>query len=220
MTTTTSSQQPPKRQDVAQAYAAETGERKEYAGTLPLCNKCKFHHNGPCTAKCVNCKKVGHLTRDCWNPTTTNNQRTITCYECGNQGHYKSDCPKRKNQNHENQTGGTRARGVFEHEHVVMNPTSAGMSNTTSPALKLTEIKQLAIKRIQRISLTGFPAQSVGSSNTYVLDLPCLLVLITGTSQSRQHVDTSLIHIESRKSPTSVLFDDDTGRISIRHCEY
>ncbi|GJS68144.1 integrase, catalytic region, zinc finger, CCHC-type containing protein [Tanacetum coccineum] len=31
---------------------------------------------------------------------------------------------------------------------------------------------------------------------------------------------TSLIHIESYKSPTAVLFDDDTGRISIRHCEY
>ncbi|GJT39869.1 hypothetical protein Tco_0939734 [Tanacetum coccineum] len=44
--------------------------------------------------------------------------------------------------------------------------------------------------RIQRISLTGFPAQSIGSSNTDVLDLPCLLVLITETSQSRQHVDT------------------------------
>ncbi|GKA24926.1 hypothetical protein Tco_0710959 [Tanacetum coccineum] len=40
---------------------------------------------------------------------------------------------------------------------------------------------------IQRISLTGFPAQSVGSSNTDVLDSPGLLVLITGTSQSRQH---------------------------------
>nr|GFA47954.1 hypothetical protein [Tanacetum cinerariifolium] len=32
----------------------------------------------------------------------------------------------------------------------------------------------------------SFPSQSVGSSNTDVLDLPCLLVLITGTSQSRQ----------------------------------
>ncbi|GJS77368.1 hypothetical protein Tco_0727249 [Tanacetum coccineum] len=42
-------------------------------------------------------------------------------------------------------------------------------------------------RQIQRISLTGFPAQSVGSSNTDVLDSPCLLVLITGTSQSRQH---------------------------------
>ncbi|GJZ66462.1 hypothetical protein Tco_0623158 [Tanacetum coccineum] len=42
-------------------------------------------------------------------------------------------------------------------------------------------------QKIQRISLTGFPAQSVGSSNTDVLDSPCLLVLITGTSQSRQY---------------------------------
>ncbi|GKA39861.1 hypothetical protein Tco_0732454 [Tanacetum coccineum] len=37
---------------------------------------------------------------------------------------------------------------------------------------------------------------------------------------SHSVVVTSLIHIESRKSPTAVLFDDDTGRISIRHsCE-
>ncbi|GKA98395.1 hypothetical protein Tco_0826332 [Tanacetum coccineum] len=96
----------------------------------------------------------------------------------------------------------------FEHAHLVMNPTSAGMRH-----------HHLHLY-IQRISLTGFSAQSVGSSNTDVLNLPCLLVLITGMSQSRQHVDTSLIHIESRKSPTAVLFDDDTGRISIRHCEY
>ncbi|GJR40672.1 reverse transcriptase domain-containing protein [Tanacetum coccineum] len=105
-------QQPPKRQDVAQAYAVGTGEKKEYVGTLPLCNKCKIYHNGPCTKKCANCKKVDHLTRDCWNPTATNNQRTITCYECGNQGHYRSDCPEQKNQNHENLTGGTGTRGV------------------------------------------------------------------------------------------------------------
>ncbi|GJX61987.1 hypothetical protein Tco_0294887 [Tanacetum coccineum] len=32
-------------------------------------------------------------------------------------------------------------------------------------------------------------------------------------------VDTSLIRKESRKSPTTVLFDVDTGRISIRHCK-
>nr|GEU44205.1 hypothetical protein [Tanacetum cinerariifolium] len=44
-------QQIPKRQNVAQAYAIRTSERKEYAGTLPLCNKYKFYHNGPCTTK-------------------------------------------------------------------------------------------------------------------------------------------------------------------------
>ncbi|GKC25287.1 putative reverse transcriptase domain-containing protein [Tanacetum coccineum] len=105
-------QQLPKRQNVAQAYTTGTGEWKEYAGTLPLCNKCKFHHNGPCTAKCVNCKKVSYLTRDCWNPTATSNQSIITCYECGNQGHYKSDCQELKNRNHGNQVEGTEARGM------------------------------------------------------------------------------------------------------------
>nr|GEZ65641.1 reverse transcriptase domain-containing protein [Tanacetum cinerariifolium] len=38
-----------------------------------------------------------------------------------------------------------------------------------------------------RASLTGFPAQSIKSSNAITLDSPYLLVLITGTSQSRRH---------------------------------
>nr|GEU59398.1 hypothetical protein [Tanacetum cinerariifolium] len=38
-----------------------------------------------------------------------------------------------------------------------------------------------------RTSLTGFPAQSIRSSNAIALDSPYLLVLITETSQSRQH---------------------------------
>ncbi|GJU86954.1 reverse transcriptase domain-containing protein [Tanacetum coccineum] len=105
-------QQSPKRQNVAQAYAAGTGERKEYAGTLPLCNRCKLHHNGPCTVKCGNCKKIGHMTRDCRNHAAARNQRTLTYYECGNPGHYRSDCPELNNQNHGNKVVGTRARGL------------------------------------------------------------------------------------------------------------
>nr|GEU90604.1 hypothetical protein [Tanacetum cinerariifolium] len=105
-------QQHPKKQGVAIAYTIGSGERKEYAGTLPLCNKCKFHHNGQCNVKCVNCKRVGHLTRDCRSPAATNNQINLTCYECENQGHYRSGCPKLKNQNHGNQAGGTGARGM------------------------------------------------------------------------------------------------------------
>ncbi|GJY61624.1 reverse transcriptase domain-containing protein [Tanacetum coccineum] len=105
-------QLPFKRQNVARAYSAGFSEKKEYAGTLPLCNKCKFYHNGPCTVKCTNCKMVGHLTRDCRSPSATNNQRTLTCYECGNQGPYISDCPELKNQNYGNQAGGTKAHGM------------------------------------------------------------------------------------------------------------
>ncbi|GKE06889.1 retrovirus-related pol polyprotein from transposon TNT 1-94, partial [Tanacetum coccineum] len=66
--------------------------------------------------------------------------------------------------------------------------------------------------QFRRTSLTGFPARSVRSSNAIALDSPCLLVLITEMSQSRQH--------ESCKSPTAELFDVDSGRISIRHYEY
>nr|GEW18015.1 hypothetical protein [Tanacetum cinerariifolium] len=84
-------QQPPKKQNVVRAYSAWSSEKKKYAGTLPLCNKYKVHHNGPCIVKYANCKRVGHLTRDCRSLAATNNQRTLTCYECGNQGHYKSD---------------------------------------------------------------------------------------------------------------------------------
>ncbi|GJY14721.1 putative reverse transcriptase domain-containing protein [Tanacetum coccineum] len=42
-----------------------------------------------------------------------------------------------------------------------------------------------------------------------------LAILVTEASQSRQLVETSLIHIESRKPPTVELFDVDSGRISI-----
>nr|GEZ35678.1 hypothetical protein [Tanacetum cinerariifolium] len=42
-------QQPSKKQGVAITYTDGPSERNDYAGTLPLCNKCKFHHNGQCT---------------------------------------------------------------------------------------------------------------------------------------------------------------------------
>ncbi|GKF03254.1 reverse transcriptase domain-containing protein, partial [Tanacetum coccineum] len=103
-------QQQNKRQNTSRAYTVGTGERKEYIGTLPLCNRCKLHRNGPCTVNCRNCKKIGHITQDCRNPATARNQRTLTCYECGNPGHYRSDCPELKNQNHGNQAEGTEAR--------------------------------------------------------------------------------------------------------------
>ncbi|GJR19632.1 reverse transcriptase domain-containing protein [Tanacetum coccineum] len=104
--------QPPKKQNVARAYSAGSSEKKEYVGTLSLCNKCKFHHNGPCTVKCANCKRIGHLTRDCRSPVATNNPRTLTCYECGNQRHYRSDCLELKNRSHGNQGEGTKVRGM------------------------------------------------------------------------------------------------------------
>ncbi|GJT81533.1 putative reverse transcriptase domain-containing protein [Tanacetum coccineum] len=58
-------QQPFKRQNVAKVYNMGTGERKPYGGSLPKCNKCHLHHNGPCTQRCHKCNKIGHFARDC-----------------------------------------------------------------------------------------------------------------------------------------------------------
>nr|GEY62838.1 hypothetical protein [Tanacetum cinerariifolium] len=54
-----------KRQNTGQAYAAGNSDRNIYTGSKPLCSKCDYHHEGPCPPRCNNCKRVGHLTRDC-----------------------------------------------------------------------------------------------------------------------------------------------------------
>ncbi|GJS78331.1 hypothetical protein Tco_0728212 [Tanacetum coccineum] len=52
-------------QNVARAYTVGNNEKKPYNGSLPLCNKCKLHHEGPCTVRCGKCNMAGHLTWDC-----------------------------------------------------------------------------------------------------------------------------------------------------------
>nr|GEW86680.1 hypothetical protein [Tanacetum cinerariifolium] len=37
-----------KKQNVVQAYAVGSGEKKLYGGSKPLCPKCNYHHNGEC----------------------------------------------------------------------------------------------------------------------------------------------------------------------------
>ncbi|GJV42694.1 hypothetical protein Tco_1421134 [Tanacetum coccineum] len=69
----------------------------------------------------------------------------------------------------------------IDHEHEVLNLDSAGTR---------LQRRHLYLKinvQFRRTYLTGFPAQSVRSSNAIALDSPYLLVLIIGTSQSRQH---------------------------------
>ncbi|GJY86793.1 putative reverse transcriptase domain-containing protein [Tanacetum coccineum] len=102
-------QQPFKRQNVAKVYNMGTGERKPYGGSLPKCNKCHLHHNGPCTQRCHKCNKIGHFARDCRNTGNTNVANTQKgngatpkgngCFECGAPGHFRRDCPKLKNKN-------------------------------------------------------------------------------------------------------------------------
>nr|GEY57967.1 putative reverse transcriptase domain-containing protein [Tanacetum cinerariifolium] len=62
-------------QNVARAYTKGNNERKGYVGSLPYYNKCRLHHEGSCTIRCGNYKKVGHLTRNYTNVVAPNTQR-------------------------------------------------------------------------------------------------------------------------------------------------
>ncbi|GJU79443.1 putative reverse transcriptase domain-containing protein [Tanacetum coccineum] len=71
-------QQPFKRQNVARAYTAGSGDKKPYRGTKHLCTKCNYNHDSPCAPKCYKCNRVGHLAPDCRSPANANtgsNQR-------------------------------------------------------------------------------------------------------------------------------------------------
>nr|GFB09650.1 putative reverse transcriptase domain-containing protein [Tanacetum cinerariifolium] len=78
----------------------------------------------PCRPKCTNCKRTGHIARDCRsqvantnnnnNNNNYNNRRATTayqgvptCFECGAQGHFKNNCPRlgNRNQGNQNQAG-------------------------------------------------------------------------------------------------------------------
>nr|GEV24317.1 hypothetical protein [Tanacetum cinerariifolium] len=66
-------QQPPfKRQNVSRAYSARPSEKNEYTRTLPLCNKCKLYHNGPCIVK-----NQGHYRSDCLEAKNRNHGNQI-----------------------------------------------------------------------------------------------------------------------------------------------
>ncbi|GJY73901.1 reverse transcriptase domain-containing protein [Tanacetum coccineum] len=98
-------------QNVVRAYTAGNNENKPYNGLLPLCNKCKLHHKGPCTVRCGKCNKVGHLTRDC----------------------KRSDFPKLKDQNRGNKAGNKNGVGEARGKAYVLG---GGDANPNSNIVK------------------------------------------------------------------------------------
>ncbi|GJR73136.1 reverse transcriptase domain-containing protein [Tanacetum coccineum] len=97
-------------------------------------NKRKWegNHNGQCTIKGGNCKKVDHMTRECRNPTAARNQRTHTCYECGSLRHFKSKCPIVKFQKYVNKKISTLSERQAENKRK-LNNTSKNNQNQQQP---------------------------------------------------------------------------------------
>ncbi|GJT09898.1 putative reverse transcriptase domain-containing protein [Tanacetum coccineum] len=86
------------RQEAGRAYVVTSSENGRYARDLPLCKRCNYHHIGPCTGRCNNCNRMGHLSKNCRNkkPATGSNQLPVTviCHACGEKGHYTNQCRK------------------------------------------------------------------------------------------------------------------------------
>ncbi|GJR13796.1 putative reverse transcriptase domain-containing protein [Tanacetum coccineum] len=92
-------------------------ENRGYAGNLPKCNHCNFHHSRRCPPKCQKCQRTGHLEKDCRAilPGACNDfLQNATCYGYGEKGHLKNKCLKAGNQHNE----GAHARAYV----VVENP--------------------------------------------------------------------------------------------------
>ncbi|GKA52909.1 putative reverse transcriptase domain-containing protein [Tanacetum coccineum] len=68
-------QQQNQKQETGRAYAVTPLENSRYAGDLPLCKRCNFHHNGPCASKCNICNKAGHLSKNCRNKKPATRRR-------------------------------------------------------------------------------------------------------------------------------------------------
>lgn len=85
-----------------------------YSGNLPKCNRCPYHHHGPCRKlHCNNCNRKGHTARYCRASThqttqATNAGASQTCYGCSKTGHFRRNCPKTDDTNARN-TGGVLA---------------------------------------------------------------------------------------------------------------
>ncbi|GJW81978.1 reverse transcriptase domain-containing protein [Tanacetum coccineum] len=97
-------------------------------------NKRKWegNHNGQCTVKGKNCKKVGHMTRECRNPTAARNQRTHTCYKCGSLRHFESKCPIVKFQKRVDKKISTLSERQAENKRK-LNNTSKNNQNQQQP---------------------------------------------------------------------------------------
>ncbi|GJR90511.1 putative reverse transcriptase domain-containing protein [Tanacetum coccineum] len=107
--------------ETARVYAAALTENRGYAGNLPKCNRCNFHHSGRCPPKCQKCQRTGHLEKDCRAillGACNDFLQNATCYGCGEKGHLKNKCPKVGNQHNE----GARARAYVVVENPQQNP--------------------------------------------------------------------------------------------------
>nr|GEW24238.1 putative reverse transcriptase domain-containing protein [Tanacetum cinerariifolium] len=78
---------------------------------------CDYHHEGPCPPRCNNCKRVGHLTRDCRSrPANTNNNNCNNNNNTNNKNRNNNNNTNNNNRNNNNNNN-QKGNGFYENEN-------------------------------------------------------------------------------------------------------
>ncbi|GJT89247.1 putative reverse transcriptase domain-containing protein [Tanacetum coccineum] len=159
-------QQPNKRQNTGRAYAAGNGDKKSYEGTKPLCPKCNFNHYGPCIPTCTNCKKLGHLAKDCRSrPATANNNN--------NNRNNNNNNNRNNNNNNNRNNNNPRAQGANTNAIVCFECGALGHFKKDCPQWKnKNQGNGNAIARAYAVGVAGEPTRGQQRCDVFPEDLP------------------------------------------------
>ncbi|GJU43611.1 putative reverse transcriptase domain-containing protein [Tanacetum coccineum] len=172
-------QQPNKRQNTGRAYAAGNGDKKSYEGTKPLCPKCNFNHYGPCIPTCTNCKKLGHLAKDCRSrPATANNNN--------NNRNNNNNNNRNNNNNNNRNNNNPRAQGANTNAIVCFECGAPGHFRKDCPQWKnKNQGNGNAVARAYAVGVAGQNPDNNVVTGTFLLNNRCASILFdTGADRS------------------------------------
>ncbi|GJT87658.1 putative reverse transcriptase domain-containing protein [Tanacetum coccineum] len=170
-------QQPNKRQNTGRAYAAGNGDKKSYEGTKPLCPKCNFNHYGPCIPTCTNCKKLGHLAKDCRSrPATANN----------NNRNNNNNNNRNNNNNNNRNNNNPRAQGANTNAIVCFECGAPGHFRKDCPQWKnKNQGNGNGVARAYAVGVAGQNPDNNVVTGTFLLNNRCASILFdTGADRS------------------------------------
>ncbi|GJT73187.1 putative reverse transcriptase domain-containing protein [Tanacetum coccineum] len=172
-------QQQNKRQNTGRAYAAGNGDKKPYEGTKPLCPKCNFNHYGPCIPTCNNCKKLGHLAKDCRSrPATANNNN--------NNRNNNNNNNRNNNNNNNRNNNNPRAQGANTNAIVCFECGAPGHFKKDCPQWKnKNQGNGNAVAKAYAVGVAGQNPNNNVVTGTFLLNNRCASILFdTGADRS------------------------------------